>query len=511
MKQVHLVLLLIGLSTLIMGDVIAAEGAKPSSQRIDLIFDPQTSQTPQWISGDKPPPYTRLFVDLLGRMKPQPAGMTIRSEWVWVPHSSGGLSPVLRNWVKFPEGAEPSDISPNTLRSETGEWAYDFTPDGAPITLKWTTLKDNKRFKFESGWIARLQYPFVWQHENCTNAGIKLGFLSDFETPLEESRGIIVVYCDPLNEKNETRITLQLFGEIQFGRVFPNTPPPQQQTWTIPPQSSTLPLGASLSQKGAFEVRNSSAGNESESVIRRIGVFYEPSTSWLKASHWRGSVALQASHLNYLETSYTGTQRATSRQWGATLKTGLDWSKKKTAPSDTTELPRWNIGVSAFGTFVSVFAEQAGPVVSPDYEGVAGAPRFLGVNLRAGRKLTAPASPWDLRASLGFYYWSMFQASRDFGLDYLAGPQVVLSLRRLEQDVRAYGGYIKLARTGMGFGLSLDEGRELAIGGEFQLNSPSSKNRITAVVDLANTTLNAQEVDRSMNLDSISFGIGMQF
>ena len=492
-------------SFLIMG-FFASEAI--SAER-SLSWNPGSTPAPTLIVGEKAPVYSRLFVDARGNIKPQPAGLEIRSEWIWMPHERGGKVPLLRNWVKFPEGAEPTELSSATVRSEAGEWAYDFQPDGAPLLLKW---KDKKGAKYESSWIAHFEYPFLWAHENCTENGVGLGFLDSGVQAESPSRGMIVLYCEDPRTTSGNLAYLHFFGEFQIGNTQPESAKPAQQSWAIPRQGVLLGASDSKIQIAGFELLSPADSNQGSSAgSRAMGVYQEVEEKSSGRRNWQGSIAAQTSSLGYNESTASGIERAISNQWGLTLKGGFDWSKKSSTDSIPSEFNRWNFGASAFGTVLSLSATQSGPVISTGNEGSAGAPRFLGVNLRAGRRLTSWGSPWDLRASAGFYYWSMLQASRDFGLDYLAGPQVVLSLRRNQAGDRAYGGYFKIARTGTEFGIGLDEGRELAIGGEFQLNSPGSKFRINGLVDIANTSLNAQESDRKMSLDSISIGVGIVF
>jgi hypothetical protein len=473
-----------------------------------LEWNSKANPKPKFIDGGTEPSYNRVFVDPLGQVKQKPKDVDIRSEWVWLSHADGGLVPVLRNWVQFPPGSEPSGLSTQPLRSESGEWAYDFSPGDPSVMLQW---KNEEGAKFESAWIANLEYPFVWQHESCTENGIEVSLLQPEEVVPASPPGMIVLSCEESAPGSNIRINIRLYGEYQFGNTLPKLPKPTKQRWTLSSQSVPGQHSPEMVQLGGFEVLSGTSTAAYPPVTQTLGIFQKTEPKEPMRRAWHGSVSAQGSSLSYIEGTTSGATRAKSNQWGATLKAGVDWSKPVAEGEAPSELNRWNFGGSAFGTLFSFAATQSGPVVSPGNEGTAGAPRFLGLNLRAGRRLTAWESPWDIRASAGLYYWSMLQASRDFGLDYLVGPQLVLSARRTLADARTFGGYIKVARTGAGFGLGLDQGRELAVGGDFQLNAPGSKNRILAVVDIAHTSLNVASIDRTISLTAVSLGVGFQF
>jgi hypothetical protein len=209
---------------------------------------------------------------------------------------------------------------------------------------------------------------------------------------------------------------------------------------------------------------------------------------------WNLSVSLGPTWSTYTETA-TALPDVKVSQVGLTAKVQTQF---RILP------PRWDAAFSVFGTVVPLSH-------SPDSLPSA---RWLGINVRGGYQLPLDRLSRNTLSILpGVYAWSMFVPNDQYGLQNLDGPQLVLAYNRAQgaklgnfATLLRYGGYIKVAVIGSGFGLTGLSNHEFAAGAQLTLRFFSLPKPLVLATDYSSLRFVTEGF--AMNLSTISLSLG---
>lgn len=139
------------------------------------------------------------------------------------------------------------------------------------------------------------------------------------------------------------------------------------------------------------------------------------------------------------------------------------------------------------------------------------AARFFGINTRLGYRLPMSLGSWEWSFLGGLYVWSMIVPGGNYGLSYLAGPQVFIQARDHQEGHRAFAFYVKFAPIGESTGEFSLRNREIAAGGSYQINSPAAARPLSLTLDLSHARYFSIEQNNGMKLATVSLGLQMEF
>jgi hypothetical protein len=162
--------------------------------------------------------------------------------------------------------------------------------------------------------------------------------------------------------------------------------------------------------------------------------------------------------------------------------------------------PRWDLGASAFGTPVAL------PLSSSDLGSVI----YFGLNLRVGYKFGFNWFGANYRLMLGTYSWGMLTSS-DYGISFLAGPQVFFTFSKETSGRKAFFGYLKFAPTAEKLSALSLGSREVALGLGYRLSPLEARRRVDLTLDMSDTVFKSDELGLSSNLDTVTAGVQVGF
>ncbi|MCM0605371.1 MAG: hypothetical protein KA715_04715 [Xanthomonadaceae bacterium] len=190
--------------------------------------------------------------------------------------------------------------------------------------------------------------------------------------------------------------------------------------------------------------------------------------------------------------SQTNTDVGTLNPIMVTLKIGADYRIQK---------KNWVIGLVGFMNVLPI----SGVTATTDF-------KFLGLNLRAGKKLDWLKTPWELTFSGGLYYLTM-STSGNFGFSNVAGPQFYPTVRYSLNNGGSFLSYFKFSPISQGFTLMSFTNFEIALGIHYQF--PRTKKLGYSVgLDLSKvslTTVDQNSVSGTANSQTISVGGTVSF
>lgn len=193
--------------------------------------------------------------------------------------------------------------------------------------------------------------------------------------------------------------------------------------------------------------------------------------------------------INYTQTN---TDVGTLTPIMLTVKAGVDYRIQK---------KNWVIG---FVGFMNV-APISGATATTSF-------RFLGLNLRAGKRIGLLSAPWELTLSGGLYYLTMITTG-NFGFSNVAGPQLYPTVRYSLNNGGAVLSYFKFSPISQGFTLMSFTNFEIAVGLHYQFPR-TKKVGFSVGVDLSRvalTTVDQNNVSGTANSQTISIGGSANF
>jgi hypothetical protein len=534
------------LALILIGSLFWVGGARVSAGEIkggllpSLHPPPSVTEFKVELPDFQPPGFDLLSVDALGKVQSFPDAMEKRSDWLWMEAAPGqGRFPVLRTWLKLPAGVllQPGDISSELKKSyaelkrdqeQDHTWYFDSVPGRSSVAIRWqdregTPQQANMLVRFTAG-----RGVPVWLHPACRDQELvaAVAHAQGEARALPEFNGYIAVDCLAEGANGLARIAAQASAGLWL-RAH-TAPQLNKKESGLNAETSIDSSSLMLEVSAATESPTSQAtdslrpladfvfGVSSGDAASKTGIEVDLLTrrsgragSAEAKSNWSWSSGLQLSLLGYRETDASGdAEKASSDQLGVTLKGGAVW--RLFGSKADSEQSRWSLEGNAFFTALSLSDTLQGSADTSSDSG-ANNPRYLGVNLRAVRRLNSMNSEWKLSGAIGMYYWGMLVPEPTYGVWSLLGPQLMLSLAKDGAGERKLGGYIKLARTGGGLGFDLDQGREIALGGYFQLNDPEGARKWLMVIDIADTSCVSATADRAMSLTSWSAGLSVEY
>ena len=198
---------------------------------------------------------------------------------------------------------------------------------------------------------------------------------------------------------------------------------------------------------------------------------------------------LGVTSFNYTQTN---TDVGTLTPIMVTLKLGADYRIQK---------KNWVLGFVGFMNILPI----SGSTATTDF-------KFIGLNLRAGKKLDWLSPPWELTLSAGLYYLTMI-TSGNFGFSNVAGPQLYPTIRYSFNNGSALLSYVKFSPISQGFTLMSFTNFELATGVHYQF--PRLKKIGYSVgIDVSSvalTTLDQNNVSGTVASRTISLGVTASF
>ena len=138
---------------------------------------------------------------------------------------------------------------------------------------------------------------------------------------------------------------------------------------------------------------------------------------------------------------------------------------------------------------------------------------FYGLNLRSGYQLTPDQhrlGPWQLKFSLGYYFWGMITPPESYGVNMTTGPQVFVSLGSIPGR-RPWGAYIKIAPISDDPLAASLRSRELAVGGSIGVPWFGRQQPWVFAVDLAQTEMRFAQAINEIGLTVVSISVGRSF
>ena len=184
--------------------------------------------------------------------------------------------------------------------------------------------------------------------------------------------------------------------------------------------------------------------------------------------------------------SYTQTRKSELNEQAITLKASVS------RPIDQAQ--RWKWGINGFGTLLPFNSSVSGLQL-----------RFLGLNGRVSRVLTAPGSRLEASLAVGIYYLTTLGASS--GIGNVSGPQVFPEVSWAIDQSNCIYGYFKFSPVNSGFRFLQLSNRELALGSSWS-HRLDSGHPVSMTLDSSDLSLNLSGVQVSTHTLTLGAGYG---
>ena len=135
------------------------------------------------------------------------------------------------------------------------------------------------------------------------------------------------------------------------------------------------------------------------------------------------------------------------------------------------------------------------------------AARFYGINARVGVQIPFPIAGLDWKISPGVYNWGMIVSNNAYGIRSIRGPQIFLSAQSHSRPWHPWSIYFKYATLSEQGKLFSTTDRELAFGGNVQLNGAYAPRPWSLTIDLSSAAFNSTAVRSSARLYQWSLGV----
>jgi len=466
------------------------------------------------------------WVDSTGRVIP--SLWKNQSQWTWRKKSQirdgGPESPVLRTWFELPHGNKLISFHSNELKTfrETSEspfprsvvnevFAID-TDRSFSKGVAWVELANGSKTQLTLIVRVKNHRPFLWTHPNCRALGFELStedrlpegtlYLSAYcRTSLNQVEVVVGASSDLTISEVRSHVTREIIpsvfvSDIQGGRYFKQSL--SQADLGRAPAGILASIGVIADGGTESPVRGTESSLSSPKPLGTVNL--RLAKTHVRTKRTNGfylGLGTNISYLSYLEDANTEGEFGVT-QTALTLKgsTGYRLSEG-----------RWDLGITGFANVTTVSAAYQG---DGDITGDLRVPsRFFGFSGRVSRSLAKEGSPWDLRLAAGPYLWGMIVPSSLYGVKFLFGPQIFISMRNLQNQGRSWGTYFKYALTGSVSAFNISNA-ELAIGGDFPLTR-LDRYPVSATLDIARVSFSSPTQSKSMSLLSASIGVQSSF
>jgi hypothetical protein len=138
---------------------------------------------------------------------------------------------------------------------------------------------------------------------------------------------------------------------------------------------------------------------------------------------------------------------------------------------------------------------------------------FYGLNIRSGYQLTPDQhhlGPWQLKVSIGYYFWGMVLPPGTYGVTMAAGPQFFVSLGSIPGR-KTWGVYFKIAPISDDPLAASLRSRELAVGASMGVPWFGKKAPWFIALDLAQTEMRFSQATNVIGLTAVAASLGRIF
>jgi len=453
------------------------------------------------------------------------------ARWVWVEDAQypGFSRPVLKTDFELPVGQKVVAIQSDTLTWE-GEQAESgnkgFLPTGQ-ISLELDRSKGSAvvviensqtRERTEVGIVIRSARtePILWTHSGCKRFGIEAKRVES----LQQDALFSSAYCRDQGDEVEVLIASSSDATVSNIRSLlgPKVPAITGQLLSFKKADLRKSGPAVLAEWGVREFDGSDQQQSGLAESRYSLSLLKKLDPAIRSS---GGYFAAGTGFTYMDYSETRTESGESNRFGVgetamTVKVGGGLRLRD---------GKWDINGGGFLNAIafspSYSATPADLLTDSELPNWKCPARYMGANARVSYRLTSVDSPWEWRVAGGSYLWGMNlpeecrstndqgQTVGNYGVKYLLGPQVFLSLRSYHRKNRNWGAYAKYALTGAAVSSFDSKNMEVSFGADYQLFA-WNKRPISLTMDLAQVGMASSATagaSQEFTLRSISLGL----
>lgn len=410
-------------------------------------------------------------------------GKQLESKWLWgkVSETDAVERLFLRVWLEIPAGYQVRSWHGTVARLlvQGQRITVDIlsTLSQAELTLKGP---GDKNFYVTALVRVTQQVPLYWIDASCTALRFGVGRNAN-------SRGNFLYLAAKCREDGDSvELTLLHSSDARLGD---GNLPPREAAGTgwvrYRVKRPALDAGSAAKPGLTTLAQFTLTDPEQKSEVHALLAF--PSTD--KPRRWIASASLGVTTMLYNEEPDT----RNLTELGITAKANASFSI----------LPRTlDVGANGFFTLVPFLLDRAPPETPPT--------RSYGINGRLGYRVPIDAWGADYFVMAGWYFWGMLVPDNSYGLAFLTGPQIFLTLRKPLPHGQSFAVYFKLAPMSDAWTFKLSN-RELAFGGSFSPGWKILGRGVSFTLDIANAAFQSELVNNSIQMTTFSLGFAREF